>query len=106
MFNVNPFEAVVIAILFLVLFGPERIPEMAMKAGKLYRELRQAADSASSEFTREIETAARMSAEEEARQKIEARQAREEPTIEEEARQEIEAREVGEEPTIEDDDTA
>jgi Sec-independent protein translocase protein TatA len=76
MFNVNPFEVVVIAVLFLVLFGPERIPEIAMQAGKFYRDIRQAADAASSEFTREIESAARIGAEEEARKKAEARAAR------------------------------
>jgi sec-independent protein translocase protein TatB len=85
MFNVNPFEVVVIAVLFLVLFGPERIPEIAIQAGKFYRDLRQAADAASSEFTREIESAARIGAEDEARKKADeraARRASQEPSAE------------------------
>jgi sec-independent protein translocase protein TatB len=62
MFNVNPLEIVVIAVLVLVLFGPEKLPEMAVQLGKLYRDFRLMADAASAEFTREIQAAARSDA--------------------------------------------
>jgi sec-independent protein translocase protein TatB len=57
-FNVNGWEIVVIAVIFLLVFGPERIPEAAIQLGRLVREFRRATESATSELTREIEAAA------------------------------------------------
>jgi sec-independent protein translocase protein TatB len=58
-FNVNGWELVILAVIALIVFGPERLPEVAAQVGKLLREVRQAADSATAEFTRELEAAAR-----------------------------------------------
>jgi sec-independent protein translocase protein TatB len=57
-FNVNGWEIVVIAVIFLLVFGPERIPEAAIQLGRLVREFRRATESATSELTRELEAAA------------------------------------------------
>ncbi|MCB0217261.1 MAG: twin-arginine translocase TatA/TatE family subunit [Caldilineae bacterium] len=57
-FNINGWEFVVLAVLFLVLFGPERLPEIAVQAGRLIREIRQAAEAATTELTRELKAAA------------------------------------------------
>jgi sec-independent protein translocase protein TatB len=65
LFNVNPGELVVLAVLFLLVFGPERIPEIAVQLGRLYRQVKQATEEAGSEFTRELEAAARASHQEE-----------------------------------------
>ncbi len=60
-FNVNAWEIMFIAIMFLVLFGPERLPEIAGQIGRLVREVRKASQAATSEIMREFETAARES---------------------------------------------
>ncbi len=57
-FNVNGWEFVVLAVLFLLLFGPEKLPEIAMQAGRLFRELREAAEAATGELSRELKQAA------------------------------------------------
>ena len=44
MFGVSPAELLTIAIVILVVFGPERLPELSRKAGKALRELKDAAD--------------------------------------------------------------
>ena len=58
MFNVNGWELAVIAILFILLFGPERIPEVVMEATRLIRQVRSLADGATADLRREIEFAA------------------------------------------------
>lgn len=58
MFNVNPFEILVITLIFLMLFGPEKLPEIAMQLGKFVRDLREASISATAEITRELHRAA------------------------------------------------
>jgi sec-independent protein translocase protein TatB len=58
-FNINGWEFALIGVLFLLLFGPERIPEVALQLGKLLRELRQMTEGATAELTRELELAAR-----------------------------------------------
>lgn len=57
-FNVNGWEFVVLVIFFILLFGPEKLPEIALQAGKLMRDLREAAETATGELRREIEAAA------------------------------------------------
>lgn len=76
MFNVNPWEVVLIGIIFLVVFGPEQLPEIAIQLGRLYREIREAADAAGSELSRELEAAAREAQQAEADEKAAARRAR------------------------------
>lgn len=48
--NLGVFEMVVIAIAALVLFGPQRLPEIARTIGKALREFRRATN----EFSEEI----------------------------------------------------
>lgn len=57
-FNINGWELVIVVILFLMLFGPDRLPEVAVQIGKLVREVRKASQAATSEITREFEIAA------------------------------------------------
>ncbi len=59
MFNINGWELIVLVVLFLLVFGPEKLPETAIQAGKIVRELRRAADEATSDLTTELERAAR-----------------------------------------------
>lgn len=59
MFNINGWELVVLAILFIALFGPERIPRIVVDGLKLMRQLREAAETATADITRELEAAAR-----------------------------------------------
>lgn len=59
MLNINSWELVILVVLFLVVFGPERVPEVAIQVGKLVREFRKATESATAEITRELEAAAR-----------------------------------------------
>ena len=42
MFNVSPLEIVVLAVIALVVLGPQRLPEMARSVGKGMREFRAA----------------------------------------------------------------
>jgi sec-independent protein translocase protein TatB len=51
-FSVSPAEIVTIAIVALVVFGPQRLPEIARRAGRVLRDLRNAA----SEFRSSIES--------------------------------------------------
>jgi TatA/E family protein of Tat protein translocase len=41
-FNIGPFELLLILILAFLFFGPEKLPGMAAKAGKLYHDFRKA----------------------------------------------------------------
>lgn len=59
--DINGWEFALIAVLFLVLFGPERLPEIAAQVGKLVREVRRASQTATGEIMREFEAAARES---------------------------------------------
>ncbi len=43
MFSVSPAEILTIAVVALLVFGPRRLPEIARKAGKVLREVRNAA---------------------------------------------------------------
>lgn len=43
MFSVSPAEVLTIAVIALIVFGPQRLPELSRKAGKVLRELRDSA---------------------------------------------------------------
>ena len=57
-FNINSWEILVILMLFVLLFGPEKLPEVAIQVGRLLRELREATQAATEEITRELHSAA------------------------------------------------
>jgi sec-independent protein translocase protein TatB len=50
MFNVTGGEVIIVLVLALVVLGPEKLPEMLRKAGKLYGELRRMTSGFQSEF--------------------------------------------------------
>lgn len=54
MFGIGAQEMVIIALLFLVIFGPGKLPQMARDAGRLMGEARRAMD----EFREELTSAA------------------------------------------------
>lgn len=58
MFNINGWEFVFVAILFLLLFGPEKLPVVIVEGMKMFRQLRSAAEQATDEIRREFEAAA------------------------------------------------
>lgn len=58
MFNVNPLEILVLGGLFLLLFGPEKLPEIALQLGRFVREIRELSATASAEISRELHRAA------------------------------------------------
>ena len=49
-------ELVVVAVVFLVLFGPEKLPEIASAIGKLAAELKKSSDSLRREFYNSVYT--------------------------------------------------
>jgi len=57
-FNINGWEFVFVAILFLLLFGPEKLPVVIVEGMKMFRQLRSAAEQATDEIRREFEAAA------------------------------------------------
>jgi Sec-independent protein translocase protein TatA len=58
MFNINGWEIILLAALFLVLFGPDRLPEVLGQVMRTLRELQHMADSATGELRREFEAVA------------------------------------------------
>jgi sec-independent protein translocase protein TatB len=54
MFGMSFTELVIIAILALILLGPDRLPDAARSAGKLMRELRRATDDIKDQLETEI----------------------------------------------------
>ncbi|MGH1562063.1 sec-independent translocase [Mumia sp. DW29H23] len=54
MFDVGVPEMLVIAIVAIVVFGPERLPEFARTLGRWVRTVRQMADNAKSDLQREM----------------------------------------------------
>lgn len=51
MFGIGPSELVIIGVLFLVIFGPSKLPQMARDAGRLMTEARRAMDDFKEELT-------------------------------------------------------
>lgn len=51
MFGIGAQEMVIIALLFLVIFGPGKLPQMARDAGRLMSEARRAMDEFKDELT-------------------------------------------------------
>jgi sec-independent protein translocase protein TatB len=58
MFNVNGPELIALAVLFLLLFGPERLPEVVMQLARWIGRFRALTDQATAEIRREFEFAA------------------------------------------------
>lgn len=56
MFDIGPAELAVLAVLAVIIFGPERLPELARKAARVVRYLRNIANDAQSTLSRELGT--------------------------------------------------
>jgi sec-independent protein translocase protein TatB len=54
MFNIGPFELVVLAIVGLIVLGPERLPGLARDAARLLRNLREMATGARQQLREEL----------------------------------------------------
>lgn len=54
MFDVGLPELAVIALVAVLVFGPDRLPEFARQAGRMVRQLKQFADSARDELRSEL----------------------------------------------------
>ncbi|MDP9094679.1 MAG: Sec-independent protein translocase protein TatB [Actinomycetota bacterium] len=54
MFNVGPFELLVLAVVGLILLGPERIPGLARDAARMIRTLRELATGARTQLRDEL----------------------------------------------------
>lgn len=54
MFGVGPAELIVIAVVALVVFGPDKLPEFARQAGRLVRQLRELAKGAQDSLRQEL----------------------------------------------------
>ena len=54
MFGVGPLELVVIAIVAVLVFGPDRLPEFARTAGRLLRQVRQMVTNAQNDLRNEL----------------------------------------------------
>ena len=58
MFSVSPSEIVTIAVVVLLVFGPQRLPEITRKVGKVLREITSAANELKAGIEREFDEAA------------------------------------------------
>jgi sec-independent protein translocase protein TatB len=54
MFGIGPLELVVIAIVAVLVFGPDRLPEFARTAGRLLRQVRQMVSNAQNDLRDEL----------------------------------------------------
>ncbi|HET6292113.1 MAG TPA: sec-independent translocase [Kribbella sp.] len=54
MFGIGPLELVVIAIVAVLLFGPDRLPEFVRTAGRLLRQGRQLVNNAQNDLRSEL----------------------------------------------------
>ena len=54
MFGIGPLELVVIAIVAVLVFGPDRLPEFARTAGRLLRQVRQLVNNAQNDLRNEL----------------------------------------------------
>ena len=57
MFDVGWGELLVIGALAIILIGPKRLPEVAHRAGKIWRDLRKAFDDATGDIRQELSSA-------------------------------------------------
>lgn len=53
--GVGPGELILILIIALIVFGPERLPELGAAVGKAMREFRQMSQELTQDFTKELE---------------------------------------------------
>jgi sec-independent protein translocase protein TatB len=53
-FNIGPLEFVVLAAVALIVFGPDRLPELARDAARMLRALREVAQGARSQLNSEL----------------------------------------------------
>ncbi len=60
LFGVGPTEIVVVLIVILVLFGPDKLPELAKKIGGASRELREGLNSITEQMNTALETSMEM----------------------------------------------
>jgi sec-independent protein translocase protein TatB len=60
MFNINSWELLIIVAIALVVVGPERLPGLLLRAGQMLRQVREATEAATTEFTRELRQVAEM----------------------------------------------
>lgn len=54
MFDIGPMEFLVIIVAAVILFGPEKLPELARKAARIVQYLRGIAGNAQSQLTKEL----------------------------------------------------
>ncbi len=54
--GIGPFELILIIILAFLFFGPEKLPGMAAKAGRLYRNFRKATSDMTKTISEELST--------------------------------------------------
>lgn len=54
LFGIGPLNLILILGVLLIVFGPDRLPEMAARAGKFVRDLRSYTSDVTSEFSGEI----------------------------------------------------
>ena len=54
MFGIGPLELGVIAIVAVLVFGPDRLPEFARTAGRLLRQVRQMVNNAQNDLRNEL----------------------------------------------------
>ncbi|HEU4948162.1 MAG TPA: sec-independent translocase [Kribbella sp.] len=54
MFGIGPLELVVIGIVAILVFGPDRLPEFARTAGRLLRQVRQMVTTAQNDLRNEL----------------------------------------------------
>lgn len=60
LFGVGPTEIFVVLIVILVLFGPDKLPELAKKIGGASREIREGLDSINEQMNSALETSMEM----------------------------------------------
>ncbi|HEX8305430.1 MAG TPA: sec-independent translocase [Jatrophihabitans sp.] len=54
MFNIGPLEFLLLAAIALIVFGPDRLPELAKDAGRMLRTLRDVAQGARTQLNSEL----------------------------------------------------
>jgi sec-independent protein translocase protein TatA len=54
-FNIGPTELLVILVLALIVFGPQRLPEIGRSIGRSLREFRRASDEIRGEIERDLD---------------------------------------------------